>query len=171
MTLIKMSYKGFVFNVNPSSIKSDFSKKIETKVIPFGFGKSTEVCRLPVVISGSGKFCGADAGEKAHELMRIFEKGGASYLFAPHIAPMKAFFTDLSMSVNAEEDCVDYTFSFTEECTEKKSRYSFGYTYARRGENLYDIANRCSVKSEKLFEANDYMDMFSVQEGDKVWLR
>lgn len=169
MNTIRMCYKGMIFNANPYSIKTDFSKKIETKTIPFGFGKSTEVCRMPAKISGSGIFTGTDAGEKAYELMRIFEKGGASYLFMPKLAPVKAYFTGLSMSVK-NENCIEYSFAFTEECADKKSHYSFGYTYARNGENLYDIANRCSVSSRQLFDANDFMDMFAVREGDKVWL-
>ncbi|MBE6719347.1 MAG: hypothetical protein E7571_01665 [Ruminococcaceae bacterium] len=171
MTAMKMSYKGFLFDVNPSSIKTQFGRQIETKTVPFGFGRSSEICRMPAKISGSGVFCTADAGEKAFELMRIFEKGGSSYLFVPKLAPMKAYFTDLTMSVNAETQSIEYSFSFTEDCSEKKSRYRFGYTYAKSGENLFDIANRCCVEAEKLFAANDFMDMFSVQEGDKVWLQ
>ncbi|MBE6816903.1 MAG: hypothetical protein E7520_04280 [Ruminococcaceae bacterium] len=169
MNTIKMSYKGMLFEVNPQSIQTDFSKKVETKALPFGFGRTAVVCRMPATVSGSGILTGENAGERAFELMRIFEKGGASYLFMPKIAPVKAYFTALALSVR-DENCIEYRFTFTEECTEKKSHYAFGYTYARAGENLYDIANRCSVSSSKLFEANDYMDMFSVSEGDKVWL-
>ena len=170
MKTIKMSYKGLMFDVNPASIKTDFSKKIETKAIPFGFGKTAEISRMPVKISGSGIISGANKGEVTFELMRIFEKGGSSYLFTPYMAPMRAYFTDFSVRVNAEKDCIEYDFTFVEDCTEKKSRYAFGYTYAKSGENLFDIANRCNVSSDRIFEANDYMDMFSVSEGDKVWL-
>ncbi len=167
----EMSYGGYLFRVNPATLSTSFSKKVETKVIPFGFGRAAEICRMPAVIRGTGVLTGSNAGEKAHELMRIFEKDGASYLFVPQLAPMKAFFTDLSMRIDAQEQCIRFSFAFTEDCTEKKSRYPFGYTYARRGENLYDIANRCCVNSRALFEVNDFMDMFSVEEGDRVWLK
>ena len=168
---IKMSYKGLVFGANPESIKSDFRKKTDTKTIPFGFGKTTEVCRMPAKITGNGKFVGADAGERAQKLMRVFEKEGSSYLFMPQFPPVKVYFTDLTLSINAKDYGVDFAFEFTEDCVGKKSRFPFGYTYAKRGENLFDIANRCDVSFDSLFEVNDYMDMFSVSEGDKVWLK
>ena len=168
---INMSYKGMVFSANPSSIKTDFRRKTETKHIPFGFGKTTEICRLPAKITGSGKFVGAGAGEKAYNLMRVFEKEGSSYLFLPEFPPVKVYFTDLSVNLNAKDYGVEYTFEFTEDCVGKKSRFAFGYTYAKRGENLFDISNRCDVSFDKLFEINDFPDMFSVSEGDKVWLK
>lgn len=171
MNMTKMGYKGMTFDVNPTTIKTDFSKKIAIKTIPFGFGKSAEICKMPVKITGSGMFCGSDAGQKAHRLMQVYEKSGSSYLFMPKLAPLKAFFTDLSLRVGADSESIEYTFSFTEDCTEKRSDYPFGYTYAQRGENLYDIANRCELAADAVFRANDYMDMFSVNEGDKVWLR
>ena len=171
MNIMKMGYKGMTFDVNPSSVKTDVSKKVAIKTIPFGFGKSAEICKMPVKITGSGVFCGENAGQDAHKLMQIFEKGGSSYLFMPRLAPIKAFFTDLTMRIGADSESIEYTFSFTEDCTEKRSSYPFGYTYAKAGENLYDIANRCEVSTESLFNANDFMDMFSVREGDKVWLR
>ncbi|MBQ8078036.1 MAG: LysM peptidoglycan-binding domain-containing protein [Eubacterium sp.] len=171
MNTAKMGYKGMTFDVNPATIRTDFSKKVAVKTIPFGFGKSTEICRMPVKITGSGMFCGKNAGQNAHRLMQVFEKGGSSYLFLPKLAPIKAFFTDLTMRVGADSESIEYTFSFTEDCVEKQSRYPFGYTYAKQGENLYDIANRCNITADALFSANDFMDMFSVQEGDKVWLR
>lgn len=171
MNTAKMGYKGMTFDVNPKSVKTDFSKKIAIKTIPFGFGKSAEICKMPVKITGSGAFYGSTAGQEAHKLMQVFEKGGSSYLFMPKLAPIKAFFTDLTMRVGADSESIEYTFSFTEDCTEKRSSYPFGYTYALEGENLYDIANRCEVAADVLFRANDYMDMFSVREGDKVWLK
>ena len=107
MNAVKMSYKGMLFDVNPASVKTEFCKKVNVKAIPFGFGKSTEICRMPVKISGSGVLLQPNAGEEAHKLMHIFEKGGSSYLFIPKLAPIKAFFTDLSMSVNAETFNID----------------------------------------------------------------
>lgn len=170
MKLIKMSYKGFVFDVNPSSIRAEFSKNMAKKNILFKSGKAQEVCFEPAKISGSGRFAGDHARQYAHSLMRIFRSKGSAYLFAPDFEPMKAFFSDLSISYNAGENCVSYTFSFIEDSENKQFSFDFGYTYALEGENLYDISNRTDVAVEKLFEYNVYPDLFSVNEGDKVWL-
>lgn len=170
MQLIKMSYNGFTFTANPTSLKVNLSKNVATKTIPFGFGKSTEVCFEPAVVTGNGCFIGANARERAHELMRIFTAKGSSYLFAPSISPMRAFFTKLDISYNAGQDKIDYSFEFTQESDEKNNLFDFGYTYAKAGENLYDVANRTGFDVKELFERNDYGDLFSVCEGDKIWL-
>lgn len=170
MNFIKMSYKGLSFDVNPSSIKAEFTKSIAEKNILFKSGRVQEICFEPAKISGSGKLTGDNARQCAHSLMRIFKSKGSGYLFAPDISPMKAFFSELSISYNASENCVSYSFTFVEDSENKSFSFDFGYTYALEGENLYDISNRTDVAVEKLFEYNDYADLFSVSEGDRIWL-
>ncbi len=171
MNAIKMSFKGHTFYANPESLKTQRSKNIAVKNVPFGFSKSKEIGRAPMIISGSGCLFYPDAANKARDLTRIFEKSGSDYLFIPHMEPVRAFFTDLSFSSTAENDYLIYEFSFTEDSTEKKERYPFGYTYVQRNENLFDVASRCGISTHKLFEANSFKDMFSAKEGDRVWLK
>ncbi|MBQ7202858.1 MAG: hypothetical protein IJS03_02440 [Eubacterium sp.] len=170
MNTIKMSFRGVVFDANPSTLKAEFSKKTVKRSNAFSFGRAEEICRMPTVITGSGKYYASDAGEKMNELMKAFEYSGSSYLFSPALPPVKAFFDSLEVKLSSDNEYIEYTFTFIEDCSGKKPDYSFGYTYARNGENLFDIANRCNVQTDRLFEFNDYIDMFSVSEGDKVWL-
>lgn len=170
MKLIKMRYKGFTFPVNPSSIKAELSKTISASTIPFSFSKTQEVGFSPSVISASGSFTGNTAQENARTLLRIFKDRGSAYLFIPGIEPLKAYFKNLSISFNAEKNSADYSLIFVEDNRGKKSKFDFGFTYALEGENLFDIANRTNRDFDKIFEANHFMDMFSVKEGDKVWL-
>ena len=121
-------------------------------------------------IKGNGKFVGSNAGEKAHELIKVFQSKGSSFLFSHDLPPMRAYFSSLDISYNAVEECVDYSFEFIEDSDAKNPIRNFGYTFALANENLYDIANRTSVGVEKLFKCNNYPDLFSVREGDKVWL-
>lgn len=165
-----MNYKDFSFDVNPSDVKIEFSKKISCENIIFSHSKTDEISFNPVIISGEGYFCGKNAKNYAHELMRIFKDRGSDYLFAPDIDPVKAFFDNLCISYNADKNCLSYKFSFIEDCTGKESTYDFGFTYANKGENLYDIANRMGVSVETIVENNDFEDLFSVSEGDKVCL-
>ena len=170
MKLIKLSYKGFEFPINPRSIQIDFAKKISTRTLPFAKGRAQEICFEPCVISGSGSLTGSNARRQAHELMRIFKSEGSAYLFSPEGTPLKAFFQALRVSYNAEKECVDYTFTFVEDGADKSCSYPFGFTYAQAGENLYDIANRTDTDAATLFNSNCFADMFAVEEGDKVWL-
>lgn len=170
MQYIKLCYKGLVLDANPSSIQINKSKKISKRVVPFGSTKAQEISIQPTVVSGNGVFLGNDALEKATELMRIFDHKGSAHLFVPDAMVFRAYFTDLDIAYDAAKNRVDYSFKFVQDSNDKQSSYNLGFTYARSGENLYDVANRCHVDTDTLFLSNDYRDMFSVKEGDKVWL-
>lgn len=170
MKLIKMSYKGFGFDVNPASLEISLSKSISTRGIPFSFSKSQEINIQPTKIKGSGKFIGENARQKAYQLERVFKSKGSSYLFVPDASPMKAFFSELNISYDSKDNSVSYSFEFIEDSNSKETEYSFGYTIASSNENLYDISNRTGIDVAKLFDMNDYKDLFSVKDGDKVWL-
>ena len=155
MQAITMTYKGFCFDANPAYIKAEYSKNIASKSVLFKSAKQQEISFKAAKIKGNGKFVGSNAGEKAHELIKVFQSKGSSFLFSHDLPPMRAYFSSLDISYNAVEECVDYSFEFIEDSDAK---------------NLYDIANRTSVGVEKLFKCNNYPDLFSVREGDKVWL-
>lgn len=170
MKYIKMGFKGFVFNVNPSSIKIDYSKRISTKPVLFSTGKTQEISFEPTKIKGEGKFTGKNARQYAHSLEQVFKRSGSSFLFVPDGTPIKAFFTGLNISYNSEEGSVSYSFEFVEDYQGELDSFDFGFTYALEGENLYDIANRTNVDVNEIFSHNDFKDLFSVEGGDKVWL-
>lgn len=170
MQTITMNYKGFCFNANPAYIKAEYSKNIASKTVLFKSSKQQEISFKAAKIKGKGKFVGTDAGEKAHELIKVFRSKGSAFLFSPDLPPMTAYFSALDISYNAVENCVDYSFEFIEDSNAKNPVRNFGYTFALDGENLYDIANRTSVGVDKLFKCNNYPDLFSVSKGDKVWL-
>lgn len=170
MKLIKMSYKGFTFEVNPQTISIDYSKSVSTRSFPFFTSKAQEISINPTKISASGKFVGESAREFANKFERVFKSKGSAYLFVVDSTPIKAFFTALNISFDSKENAVSYTFEFVEDYQGKQRYFDFGYTYAKDGENLYDIANRTGVSVETLYDLNNFCDLFAVEGGDKVWL-
>lgn len=170
MELIQMSYKGITFSVNPSSIKTQMSRRLGKKPAVFSTAKVQDMCFEPTKISGNGYLTGANARQQAHSLIRAFKSKGSAYLFAPDFPPLKAFFSNLSVSFDSKMNCVNYTFEFVEDCVDKSSEIDFGYTYAFEGENLYDISNRTNVSVETIFNSNNFEDLFSVKGGDRIWL-
>ncbi len=171
MKTIKMIYKGFEFPVNAQELETEFSKRTAALPILKRSARVREVCFNPAVISGRGILSGEKAQEQANELVRLFREEDGAYLFSPIFPPIKAFFTELKLKTAANREGIEFSFRFVEEYCAKKGGYSFGYTYAREGENLYDVANRCSVSVEELFSLNGYKDLFSVNEGDRIWLK
>ncbi len=170
MQLIRISYKDFTFMVNPETLQLKHSKAVSSRLIPFGFGKSREISSNPVIITGEGCFAGENARNNIRALSSVFDKKGSGYLFLPDSTPVKAIFTKLDIKYAGAGDRIDYSFEFVQEDCGKAPIYDFGFTYAKSGENLYDIANRTNVDVGKIFSLNGFSDLFSVQEGDKVWL-
>ena len=91
--MTKMRYKNFVFNVNPSDIKLSFKKNIAKANVMYSNQACSEVGENAAVISGKGCFIGDDAEKKAFELMRIYNKQGADFLFTPYSSPVLAIFS------------------------------------------------------------------------------
>lgn len=168
--MTKMRYKNFVFNVNPSDIKLSFKKNIAKADVMCSNQVCSEVGENAAVISGKGCFIGDDAEKKAFELMRIYNKQGADFLFTPYSSPVLAIFSCLDLSYSSDSRRVEYSFEFTEQGKRKAQSFEFGYTYAEEGENLFDIADRAQISVDKIVELNDFCGVFSVKEGDKVWL-
>lgn len=165
-----MNYKGFEFDANPNTLKASYTKAISKKRIPFSTSVSEEISSTEAVISGNGFFVGEDAMKKAYEMLRVFNKKGSDYLFCSSALPIKAFFCDLDISYSSVEDKVSYSFTFVQDADNKASDFDFGYTIAKQGENAFDIANRMGVDIDKIVEANSLEDLFSICEGDKIWL-
>lgn len=170
MQLIRISYKDFTFMVNPETLTIKHSKTVANRQIPFSLGKNKEMGTNPVTITGSGYFAGENARKNIRTLSSVFDKKGSGYLFLPDSTPIKAIFSSLDISFAGAGDRIDYSFEFVQENIAKGPVYDFGFTYAMGGENLYDIANRTNVDVGTIFSLNSFSDLFSVQEGDKVWL-
>ena len=171
MKTVKMSYKGFVFKANPTEIKTEFSRKTASRIIPFKHSGTGVICQSPAVIKGRGKFCGEGERAQAQSLYSVFKKEGAAYLFSPVFVPVKAHFTNLEFSVNSEKECIEYAFTFTQEENLQKGSFDFGYTLAAEGENLFDVAGRTHTPIEKIIDLNRFKNPFSVREGDRIWLK
>lgn len=170
MQLIRIAYKDFTFMVNPETLRLKHTKVVVNRQIPFRFGKNKELSSNPVTISGSGYFAGENARRNIRNLSNTFDQKGSGYLFLPDSTPIKAIFSKLDVCYSGVGDRIDYSFEFVQEECSKMPLYDFGFTYAKCGENLYDIANRTNVDIGDLFSLNNYSDLFSVKEGDKVWL-
>lgn len=169
--MIKMEYAGFGFPVNPSSLKIKYTKNIRSKTVPFSFCRVREINDYPTVVTADGKFVGEKAMQFSYTLMRVYKRKGSSWLLMPDSVPVKAYFKSLNLSYDAKNNCVHYQVEFVEDAGAKKENYDFGYTYARRGENAFDIANRTNTDLETIVGRNDFPDLFSLKEGEKIWLR
>lgn len=170
MQFMKMSYKGFDFDINPKDIKISMNKGTTKYNTVYDEQICKENGRSCVVVLGKGYLTGGDSAVRAFELVRVFNKKGSDYLFLPNSVPIKMLFTSLDISYSSGKDRVEYSFEFTQECNTKSEEHSVGYTYALKNENLFDIASRTGVQIESIVKCNDIGDIFAVREGEKIWL-
>ena len=47
----------------------------------------------------------------------------------------------------------------------------FKYTFAKAGENAFEIANRCDISVNDIMLFNDFKTPFDIKTGDRVVLR
>lgn len=170
MADIKMKFKDFEFPSNPAVIKTQLSANVREAPLFDSDSAVYNVSRNAAVISGEGSLWGEERFTASALLKRLQKSSEAGWLFLPDGSCYNAFFTSLTIEEDAKKGCVFYAFSFTENCSHTKEKYDFGFTLAKAGENMFDIAHRCGVPIEALMRLNDIRTPFDVKEGDKVVL-
>ena len=170
MPLLNMRYKDFVFPSNPSKIEVLSSKKISEKPLINGDFNTDENSKNASVIKAQGVFYGENSDEQLQQLSRLFNESGEGWLFLPNGRCFRAYFKSLITTQSADKSSVSYGLTFVEKSARRSSEYPFGYTFAQRGENAFDIAHRCNIAIEDLMDANCIKTPFDIEEGDRIWL-
>ena len=168
---MKMKFKDFEFPSNPAVIKTKLSANVREAPLFDSDSAVYNVSRNAAVISGQGSLWGEERFNASSLLKRLQQSSGAGWLFLPDGSCYNAFFTALTLEEDAKKGCVSYSFSFTENCFHTKEEHDFGFTLAREGENMFDIAHRCGVPIETLMRLNDIKTPFDLAQGDKVVLK
>ena len=168
MRLIKMKYKDFEFEKNPQSVEVAKAKKISRRTV-FTKGSSvSEIADNAAVITAKGMLYGENAPQLADELERLHDKRGSGMLLLPCGSCYDAYFSSLKLESNAQEGYISYSLEFVENENHRLPCVDFGYTYALKGENAFDIAGRCSVTVESIMKNNDIKTPFDIEEGERL---
>lgn len=165
-----MRYKNFVFETNPAKISITNSRNINEKPLFNIDSAVSNISRNAVVITGSGSVYGENAFEFAAELKRLSFSSESGWLFLPNGESYDVFFRELSVEIDSKKSGIYYTFCFVENCNHKKEKFNFDFTYAKKDENMFDIAYRCNKSVETLMRINNYKNPFDISEGDRVVL-
>lgn len=110
----RMSFRGFVFPVNPAVIRVTQKRHISRRAVPFGEDIVADTGKSGRVISGEGEFFGAGAQQAFDELREVFEQKGAGMLYVPSQKPVLACFERLELNGRDVEGVIGYSFSFIE---------------------------------------------------------
>lgn len=171
MQLMKMKYKAFEFQANPSLIEVSKSKKINERPLLDAGSAVREISKNAAVISVQGRFYGENAQTLAYELEILNDEKGPGWLFLPNGDCFDAYFKSLNLKMDASKNSVYYSAVFVENENHKLYKSEFPYTVALDHENAFDIAERCGVSVESIMQHNDIKTPFDIKKGDKVVLK
>ena len=86
----KMSFKDYVFPVNPRTIRISSERKLASGRIPFGEDAVSDLGAAARIISGEGEFFGESCISDFEGLKRVMDQGGPGMLYIPSQSPICA---------------------------------------------------------------------------------
>lgn len=148
----KMSFKDYIFSVNPSVIRIVHKHSTAVNQIPYGLKDIRDLGDEGRIISGEGEFFGNHCAEQFDKLKTVFAQGGGGMLYIPSQKPLYAIFKRLELIGEDIADVIKYGFEFEEsfdnienispvECigNGEKSLWDFAYEYDLLVESLMTV--------------------------------
>ncbi len=152
----KMSYKDYIFPINPSVIKIVHGRKIAAEDIPYGNDTVNDLGGKRRIITGEGEFCGDNCENDFLGLKKVMDEGGSGMLYIPSQKPVCAVAELLEMTASDTENLICYRFRFVE-CFENSSPRQDAYHFASEDECLWDIAYQYGISIDILTECNPHI--------------
>lgn len=149
----KMSYKDFVFPVNPKSIRIKHDRKIARGSVPYGSDTADDLGAAARVISGEGEFYGENAVSDFAALKAAGGTGGAGMLYIPSQKPICAVLKSLDMICEDAEGIVRYSFTFIES-EDRRSTGTNGVIWGDGKSCLWDISYKYRADIDILIGLN-----------------
>lgn len=108
-------YKTFTFPHNPEKLQINCTGRFARQMLPLLGEKVQELGPRCRTITGEGCLFGPMALEHAQMLEALHQQGGAGSLTLPGCAPIRAFFTELTILWEGDGSAYPYRFTFLEE--------------------------------------------------------
>ncbi len=150
----KMSYKDFIFPVNPYLIKISRRKNTAVHKIPFYAEKVFDLGEQNRIVTGEGEFFGSDCAEQFGRLKEVFSSKDAGILYIPSQKPLKAVFESLELIAQDIENVIKYSFRFIETNNNGSNDTSLAYCIADGSKSLWDYSYKFGIDIETLVKIN-----------------
>ncbi len=172
MKVSKLKFKNLTLWCNPQTFSITATRSLFRRTAP-GLGEIVgENSVLARTVRGEGEFFGEGAFEQYSRFYQEFLRAGEGLLQLPGLSPFPAYFTALSLTGQAGQDSLSYTFEFREKprlSAESEAESPPEYYTVQSGDTLWEIAARYGMSLEQLCSLNTQTDNLS--EGSKVRLR
>ncbi|HHV31049.1 MAG TPA: LysM peptidoglycan-binding domain-containing protein [Clostridiales bacterium] len=156
MKLQPMSYKSYVWPVNPETVRMEAARNLKEVALPFSGSVVQDLGAGRRMVSGAGRFTGSTCLDDYAQLESVFAAGGSGVLRLPGGQVLSAVFSCLKMTGKAGPDCITYEFTFLEDAAgaEKAATQCGGVYICTGGENLWALANRYGTTVDRLRAIN-----------------
>lgn len=167
----KMSYKDFVFPVNPRSVHISTGRKVAVSEVPSGNDVVSDLGNGAAVISGEGEFYGSSAAEVFAQLRRVMTSGGCGMLYIPSQKPICAVAKKLDFTADDTEGLIRYSFVFVESF-EKAVPDTGRMMYGDGKSSLWDISYKTGIDIDPLVRMNVHIKRpdIPIKAWEKVYL-
>lgn len=152
----KMSYKDYVFPVNPSVIKISHRRKVSKASVPNGYDTVSDMGGSCRIITGEGEFFGNCCVDDFLALKAVMDKGGGGMLYIPSQSPIYAMLEELNLIAEDCEGVIRYNFKFVESFEEHHEERNL-YCYGDRNQCLWDISYIYGIHIDILRELNPHI--------------
>ena len=110
----KMSFRDFVFPVNPSLIRIVHDRNISRHQVPFGSSMVSDMGTVGRTIYGEGEFFGENCEKDFAQLLQLYRDGYSGILYIPSQKPLCAYLKQLEWKGSDIEGVIQYRFCFVE---------------------------------------------------------
>ena len=120
-------------------------------------------------VSGEGEFEGENAFSKYKRLKEIFSAGETAWLRMPMIKPLKAKLVELTLTEDARENMIGYSFRFQEVKEEYSSKNEMSFISVGEQKSVWDIEKDYAADAERILELNESIsDCYDVHSGERI---
>lgn len=150
----KMSFRDFIFPINPAVIRIQHRKKLAVQSVPFGNDNISDSGEAGRVITGEGEFAGGGCINDFLALKQTAMKG-PGMLYIPSQEPIYAYAENIELKASDMEGAVGYSFRFIEqkEHPGKSPRFAEG----NGTDCLWDYAWRYGADIDLLLSLNPHI--------------
>lgn len=150
----KMSYKNFVFPVNPSLIRIESGRRLYQKECTEGVTEINDGGKKLCIITGEGEFFGENCTEHYQQLKNTM--GGGGILYIPSQKPVYAYFEKLELICSDIEGVIKYKFRFVES-VEKELEKQIHTIYGDGKKCLWDYSYITGIGIDILVRLNPHI--------------
>lgn len=174
MSGIKMQFKDYIWQSNPSKFEIINARKITQYISPLICDVVQDLGLRAITVKGEGEFFGTDCMEQFYNLNALYRENGSGKLILPTGNNFFAYFKTLDLIGEAGPLSIKYNFTFVEDTMKKEEIVS----HAERlhimndGETIWHIAAFYKIDVETILALNpSIVSPNSIKAGDVIRIR